>query len=545
MLSRIVNSQTKSITAAAVLVALSVLFSRLLGLVRDRLLAKQFGASAELDVYFTAFLIPDFVYSILILGGISAVFLPIFSGYYFKNKEEAWRFANNLLNCFGFLLILICSILAIITPFLIDLVVPGFSLEKKHLAVTLTRIMFFSPLFFGLASIFSGILQYFNRFLIYSLAPIIYNLGIIFGILFFVPSFGLYGLAYGVILGACLYWLIQIPTARISGYYYLPLFNFRNFGLIKALKQMIPRTIGAAAYQFNLIVITAIASTLASGSITIFNFANNLQYLPIGLIGVSFSLAVFPALSKNWAANQKDEFSKNFSSTFRQILFLVIPLSTLIFILRVALVRIILGTGRFGWPEIQLTAAALGIFSFGIFAATLIPFLSRVFYSFHDTKTPVIVSLIAIVLNLSLCFLFIFLLEFTNLGQESIRHILNLQEVDDIRVLALPLSLSISAVFQFSLLLFFLYQKKINLFLKEIGQSLMKILIATCLMVIFSFATLFLTNKFFNIQTNSGILLQTILVCLVAGIVYLLVSFWLKLSEIKVIWTLLFKSFMS
>ena len=198
---------------------------------------------------------------------------------------------RSALNCFLVLLIVISALLAIFAPYLIKFIIPGFSKENMDLAVSLTRIMFLSPILLGISSIFSGILHYFNKFLVYSLSPILYNLGIIIGILFFLPAFGLRGLAFGVILGAGLHWIIQIPAAKSSGYRYSFIFNFKNSGLVKIFKLIIPRTVGSAAYHINLIVVTAIASTLTAGSITVFNFSNNLQYFPLGLIGISFALA--------------------------------------------------------------------------------------------------------------------------------------------------------------------------------------------------------------------------------------------------------------
>ena len=316
MLLRLFNSQTRTVTFAAILLLVSALISRFLGLVRDRLLAGKFGAGEELDIYFAAFRIPDFVYGILIMGGVAAVFLPVFSEYFKKDQEQAWKFASNLLNCFFILLVVVCGILAFFTPLLVNLISPGFSPENKELTIALTRIMFLSPIFFGLSSIFSGMLHYFNRFLAYSLVPVIYNLGIIFGIVFLVPIFGLYGLAYGVILGAAFHWLFQLPVARAAGYKYLPILNFRNFGLLKVFKLMVPRTIGAAAYHVNLIVVTAIASTLTAGSISIFNFANNLQYFPIGLIGVSFSMAAFSANGNSFISEKKRTIASAIASGF-------------------------------------------------------------------------------------------------------------------------------------------------------------------------------------------------------------------------------------
>ncbi|TFG35467.1 MAG: murein biosynthesis integral membrane protein MurJ [Parcubacteria group bacterium] len=463
MLKRFFNFQTKSITSAAFLVGISTIASGVLGLVRDRLLAGRFGAGEELDVYFAAFRIPDFVYGILITGGIAAVFLPVFSEYFKKSEKEAWEFTNNLLNCFLVLLFALCVVLALFAPLIINLVAPGFSFENKEITVNLVRIMFLSPILFGLSNIFSGILQYFNRFLVYSIAPILYNLGIIVGILFFVPVFGLYGLAYGVILGAVFYWILQIPAARSSGYKYSPTFNFKYPGLIKSFKLMIPRAIGAAAYHINLITVTAIASTLTVGSIAIFNFSNNIQYFPIGLFGTSFAIAAFPALSQSWATRSKEKFLGIFSSTFRQIIFLIIPTSLMLFIFRAQMVRLILGTGEFGWLETRLTAASLGIFCIGIFASAFIPFLARVFYSLQDTKTPVFISLFSMALNMGLCFLLTFLLSSANSFHKIVVSALKLQDINNIAVLGLPMALSFSAIFQFAMLLFYLKKKLVDI----------------------------------------------------------------------------------
>ncbi len=563
MIDRFFNSQTKTITFAAVLLSFSAGVSALLGLIRDRLLAHRLGAGIEVDIYAAAFRIPDFVYGILIMGGISAVFLPVFSEYFRKGEEgkpsssptellrsksegeeEAWRFANNLLNCFLALLLLTCGVLFIFAPCLINLIAPGFSPEEKSTTAALTRILFLSPIFFGLSSIFSGILHYFNRFLAYSLAPILYNLGIIFGILFFLPHFGLQGLAYGVILGAVFYWLSQIPAAKNSGYKYLPLFNFKQPGLIKVFKLMIPRTIGAAAYHLNLIVVTAIASTLSVGSIAVvLYYSNNLQQIPAGLIGVSFALAAFPTLSRAWVNGVKEEFVRNFSLTFRQILFLIIPISLLMFLLRAQIVRLILGTGQFGWSETRLTAASLGIFCLGIFASAFIPFLARVFYSFQDTKTPLAIGLISITLNIALSLLFVSLLRSSGIFQEFMINILRLQGIKNIAVIGLPLALSISGIFQFSLLLIFLKKRVSEIKLEEIWQSLKKILTATFLMGIFVYLALWLAANLVDTKTFSGIFIQTMTAGIIGILTYVLIAYILDSPEIKTIKSSILKQF--
>jgi len=548
MIKRVFNSRTKTVTFAAFILAVSGIISRLLGLVRDRLLAGSFGAGEELDIYFAAFRIPDFVYGILIAGGITAAFLPVFSEYFKEDKkwsEQSLDFINNVLNCFFLLLVVICGILAIFTPQIISLIIPGFSLANKALAVTMTRIMFLSPIFFGLSSIFSGVLHYFDRFLVYSLAPILYNLGIIFGIIFLVPIFGIFGLAYGIILGALFHLIIQIPAAKNSGYHYRFLFNFNYPGLKKIFKLMVPRTIGSAAYHINLIVITAIASTLTAGSISIFNFSNNLHYFPIGIIGISFAISSFPVFSRAWANGQKKEFLDSFSSTFSQILFFIIPLSFLMFFLRAQIVRLILGTGQFGWWETRLTAASLGIFCLGIFASSLIPLLTRAFFALQDTKTPVAISLFSVAVNVSASFFFVYILSFSNYFRSFIVVFLDLYNIENIKIVGLPLALSLAVLFQLVLLLFFLYRKLGCLGGKGIFQSLVKILIASIIMSFFVYFVRQISAGFVNMHTFGGILYQTLLSALAGILIYFLAVLILKSPEIKTIKLSFLKQFSS
>ena len=220
--SDFINHQAKNITWASIILAVSSMASRGLGVVRNWLLASHFGASSSLDAYFAAFKIPDFIYQILILGGITVAFLPLFSEYYSKDRDSAWEFVSNALGIFFILLIGLGLVAFAFSPLLVKLVAPGFTSEQAQKTVLLTRIMLLSPVFFGLSSFFSGILQYFNRFLVYSLTPIFYNLGIIFGILFFAPQFGVMGVAMGVVFGAFLHFAIQIPSALGTGFSYRP-----------------------------------------------------------------------------------------------------------------------------------------------------------------------------------------------------------------------------------------------------------------------------------------------------------------------------------
>jgi len=456
----ILNHQTKNINSAAFILAGASFISILLGLFRDRLLARNFGLGDELDIYYAAFRIPDFISMVLMLGAIGAAIIPIFSEYLVKNREEAFKYLSNLLNLFLIFLILICGILFIFAPNLVSWIVPGFLAEKKELTILLTRIMFLSPIFLGISNMISGILRVFKRFLITSLAPIMYNFGIISGILFFVPRIGLPGLAWGVVLGGFLHLLIQLPILIKVGFKPKKILNISEPGFLKTLKLTIPRSIGLAATQINLIVVTAIASTLAVGSIGAFNLAESLSRPLLTLVGISFSTAAFPALSLAFSKKNKEKFTKIFFSTFYKILFFILPLSFLLFLFCDFFVKIILRVGKFGLVDVSLTAACLGMFCLGIFAQGLVLLIAKAFYALQDTKTPAAVSVIGMLINIIFCFSFIKLLSFPNPFQQFLVNILNLPTLKNIEIIGLPLALSLSAVFQF-FILFPLFWRKI------------------------------------------------------------------------------------
>ena len=546
MIKSFFNSQTKTVTFAAGLLSVSALASRFLGLFRDGLLAGYFGAGVETDVYFAAFRIPDFVYNFLIIGGLSVAFLPLFSEYYSKNKEEAWRITSNLLNVFSFLIIVTCSVLFIFTPWLMRLIAPGFSIEERALASALTRLMFLSPILFGISNLFSSILHYFNRFLVYSIAPVLYNLGIIFGIIFLSPRFGIFGVGIGVVIGAFLHLAIQIPSAINCGFKYRAIFDFKHSSLREVFRLMVPRSLAVGAQQINLIVITAIASTLSIGSVAIFNFSNNLYYIPIGVFGVSFAVASFPKLSKLWASGKKEEFLDNFSLAFRQIVFLVIPSSVLIFLLRTQLVRIVLGSlgpGKFSWENTVLTSMCLGIFSVGIFASALIPFICRAFFSLKDTKTPTLIAGAGISLNIFLSFYLTAGLKSSGFLYDFAIRNFEFYNIENISIIGLPLAFSIAVIFQFVLLFIFLYKKIGNFKIREFFYSLERIIVSTTFMFILTYLTLSFVAGLVDLKTFSGVFIQGVSAGLVGILTYLLFSFILKSSEIWIIKSAIIKQF--
>jgi len=549
MAPKFLNSQTKSISSASLILAVSYFCSALLGLVRDRLLAGTFGAGSELDVYYTAFTVPDFVALILIFGAISAAVIPIFSSYLIKSKDEAWRYFSTLFNVFLGFLIIISVILIIFAPSIISLTAPGFSGQKKELAVTLMRIMFLSPIILGASNMISGILQVFHRFLVTAFAPLLYNLGIIIGILFFVPKFGLPGLAWGVVLGGVLHLLIQLPAFFFSGFRYKASFNYKDPGVSKTIKLMLPRSLGLGAGQLNTIATTAIASTLLSGSIAVFNLANNLSSIFINAVATSVSTASFPSMSMAFLKDERPEngypeFLLKFSNIFRQIIFLIIPLSLLVLILRAQIVRVILGVGKFSWADTKLTTACLGILALNLIAQALILFLSKTFYAAHNTKIPAIISGATVAFNIVLSLLLVWLVNFFPGFNLFLQNLLRLGGVANIGVIALSLAYTITAVLESSLLLYMFYKKFPKLDTKEIFDSLYKILIASLITVVLTFAIRQFLGSIISLQTFWGIFFQLAVSGTVGVVTYALSTHLLKSPESKAITDSFLKKFL-
>lgn len=461
-----INKESQSITSAAIVIGSLSLVSRFLGIFRDRILASTFGAGDTLDIYYAAFRLPDLVYNLLILGAVSAGLIPVFTTLIAKHHEnEAWKLINSILNLLSVLLLIVCVALFIFAPWLIPFITPGFPQEKMESVVMLSRIMFLSPFFLGLSAIFSSVLQSFKKFLIYSLAPIFYNLGIIVGALVFVKWWGIYGLAWGVVLGALMHLVIQLLPIFSVGFKYKFDFNWRDKNVLAVIGMMIPRTVSLAVSQINFVIITIVASTLAAGSLTIFNLSNNLQSFPLGVFGVSLGVAALPVLSALAAHKKNKDFVQIVSSTFRQILFFIIPISTLLYVLRAQIVRVILGAGQFDWQDTRLTAACLALFCLGLFAQGTYPLIIRAFYALHNTKTPFYIGLATMVVNLLAMVLFSILLSTNNSVSFFITAILRLADLwgtVDFRVLALPLAITTSSIFELIVLMIFL-RKQVGL----------------------------------------------------------------------------------
>jgi putative peptidoglycan lipid II flippase len=404
-LNRFWHGETNGLTSAALVVGFASLASRLFGILRDRALASTFGAGSSLDAYYAAFRLPDLLYNLIILGALSAGFIPVFTEYIQKKGEsEAWRLAEQVLSVVGAVMLVACGLLSLLAPILVPLTVPGFPPDKMQVTVELSRIMFLSPLLLGLSAVMGGILQATRRFVAFSLAPVFYNLGIIFGTLVLARFMGLQGVAWGVVIGAALHLIVQAIVVMRLGLRQIPMPSLQHSGVRRILYLMAPRTAGLAVSQLNTVILLGFASHLENGSVSVFNLATNLQSFPVGIIGVSYAIAVFPLLARSASAGNREEFVSQLLYTIRKITFLILPITALFFLLRPQIVRLILGAGQFDWDDTIRTANVFGIFLLSLLAQCYVAVFARAFYAIQDTRSPFWISLWSEAANVVLAF---------------------------------------------------------------------------------------------------------------------------------------------
>lgn len=477
MIQRLFSVEFSGVAGAAFLIGGFSLVSRLVGLLRNTIFASKFGASEILDIYYAAFLIPDFIYNLFVLGLLSAVFIPVFSEYLQKDIKEAWHLASAALNSLVVILGAIAIILFFLMPLILPLIIGGFSDEMKSEAVALSRIMLLSPFLLGISSLFGSVAQNFKKYFSFALAPIFYNIGIIGGAVLFEPIFGIYGLAVGVVFGAMLHMLVQFLGAKSAGFSWQPIFDFQHIGVLKMARLSVARFLSLAASQVNFIILTAIASFLAVGSITIFNFANDLQFIPIGLVAISYAVAVFPHLSDSVSAGESKKFAEQFNRAAKQILFFVFPFSIFLFIFRNQAAALLFGLGaKPNFNDIFLTGAALGVFTFSIFAQSLSQVLTRAFYALQNTLVPLFTNLVSIIATITLCFVFLRLLSAEGKFYQAVIFALGIKYIYGFALIALPLAFSAGALINFSLLAIWLKKEAKDIDAKNLAKEAIKML---------------------------------------------------------------------
>ncbi|HIH11555.1 TPA: murein biosynthesis integral membrane protein MurJ [Candidatus Woesearchaeota archaeon] len=451
------------------------------------------------------------IFNLLILGALSAALIPVFSSILFKDEKRAWQVLNNFLNIVLVFLIGTLFIIFVGAPLFVKIITPGFSGEQLTNTILLTRIMLLSPLLFAFSSVIGGVLNSFGRFFVYSLAPILYNLGIICGALYLVPIWGLSGLAWGVVFGAMAHLLVQLPTFIRVGFRPMKIFNLKDPDFRRMIYLMLPVTLGLAATQINFLIDNIIGSTLQEGSIAVFNLANNIAGFPVGLVGISFAVSCFPLLSYAYNHQKHKVFSDSFTKTFNLIVYLMVPAMVFALILRAQIVRILLGAGLFSVTNTIWTSRTLGYFAMGLIAQGLIPFLVRSFYATSNTRTPVKIAFLAVAANI------IFSILFT--------------KVFDFKVAGLAISSTIAAFVNLFFLLVCLKERFTFINFNTILLATAKYFVFSIIAGLMIYKGLYWMEPYVDTLTTIGLAIQTGIAALVGVFSYLLLSALFKSSE--------------
>ncbi|MFC1720842.1 murein biosynthesis integral membrane protein MurJ [Patescibacteria group bacterium] len=532
----ILNKEYAGLHRAAYLLGIFALLSQVLALVRDRLLAHAFGAGAALDVYYAAFRVPDLIYiSVASLVSVT-VLIPFLAEKINpdvqKGSEEAKNFLNSVFSAFFTIIIFVAAVIFLFAPQISNIIAPGFSLEQKDELIVLMRILLLSPILLGMSSLLGSVVQVYRKFFVYASAPLLYNIGIIFGIVFLLPIFGLKGVVFGVLIGAVMHLLIQIPVVVRHGLVPRPKFAFWDKELARVAALSLPRTLALSANQITLIALIAFASLMIEGSVAVFNFSLNLQSVPLSIIGVSYSIAAFPTLARLFAVNKTDEFVSQVITAARHIIFWATPIIILFIVLRAQIVRTILGTGAFDWSDTRLVAAALAVFAISVLAQSLQLLFVRAFYAAGETKIPVIVNVLSAFLIAVLAYVFMQMFEASELLRYFMESILRIEGVPGSSIVMLPLAYSIGMIIN-CVVLFIYFRKRFSLPSTEIHKVFADSFSASVIMGFVAYEFLGVFGNMFDLDTFIGVFAQGLFAGLIGIAVGVLVLILLGNSEIK------------
>lgn len=504
----------KKTAKAVIVVMLVMILSRLLGFIREVIMTNTFGRGIETDAFFAAFTIPDMMYYLLIGGALSAGFIPVFTSYISTGKEEeGWQVASTFVNIVVSLLIVISILGTLFADYLVPIVAYDFKGEQLNLTIQLTRFMFPAVTFTALAGLLTGILNSYKIFNVPSIGPILYNLGIIFGTIFLSSSFGIKGMAIGVVIGAAANFLFQFIFVLKKRKYYRFIFDLNNDGIKRIFSLIVPSLIGLSVTQINLIVNQNIASGLAVGSITALRLANRVMQLPLGIFSVSIATVIFPIITSQIAKGELENFKDTFSMGMRNILFITIPSSVALITMGHPLIRFLFVHGAFNEKDALVTYNALVFYTLGLAAQAGIQILTRGFYANHDTKTPLKISFITVGVNILMNLFFV---KFTNMGVGGLAFAYSITSFINMIMLFKTLRIKMNGIRE---------KQIVNSALKSLGSSIIMGIIIILINHIFA--------KYFNIYNKQIQIIQLCINTLIGGSLFLNMAYILKMNEVK------------
>ncbi|MDO8593284.1 MAG: lipid II flippase MurJ [bacterium] len=401
-----IAAPVRGLHQAAYLLAALTLASQLLALLRDRIFAHTFGVGEILDLYYAAFRVPDLVFAIVASLVSAYVIIPRITDMDRESTRRLLSESATFLFGFGGL---ICIVLAVFMPTFLSFLYPSFvnSVHQDEF-VLLSRVLLIQPILLGLSGVLGSVTQVHRRFTLFAISPVLYNIGIIFGTVFLYPTFGLIGIGLGVIIGAVAYFAVNVPVVIGAGV--MPSFRMPTFSLMSSvMRDSVPRSLALGVGSITALALTAIASRLGTGAVSVFTFAINLEAVPLALIGSSYAIAAFPALSEASAPEKRDDFTRILSSSARHIILWSVVALGLIIVLRAHIVRVILGTGAFDWNATRLTAAMLAVLAVGLAAQGLVILFSRALYAARQSWRPLFYQLAGCVVTIFLAVIFLFI----------------------------------------------------------------------------------------------------------------------------------------
>jgi len=531
----ILHREIQGLHEAAYFLAFFAFFSAVLALGRDRLLAHYFGAGEMLDVYYAAFRIPDLVF-VSVASMVSIYVLIPFLGRDEANQDNQRRFIGHTFSAFFFFISIISAVLFFLVPYITPFLFPGLvSSEQYDSLITLTRILLLQPILLGVSNIFASVTQVYGRFILYGIAPLLYNVGIIFGVLFLYPRFGIMGLGYGVVLGALFHMGIQLPFITTRNFLSRVTVHFN----VKELKEIVflslPRTLALSAQHIALLVLLGLASVMAEGSITVFSFSFNLQAVPLSIIGASYSVAAFPTLARLFSNGNQSEFVQHVLVAARHIVFWSTPVIVLFIVLRAQIVRVVLGSGAFDWADTRLTAALFALFVVSLLAQGLTLLFVRGYYASGKTRIPLFVNIFSAGLIIVLAYIFVELFHTVPTWQYFFETLLRVEGIPGTDVLMLPLAFSIGMMINAGIF-WFLFQRDTHKFTRPILRVFFEVLSASVVMGFVAHQFLDLFDNVFDINTFWGIFAQGFFsgtLGIIAGITLLTLLGNYEIKEIK------------
>ncbi len=528
-----ISREVGGLHEAAYLLGFFALLSQILALFRDRLLAYTFGASQALDVYYTAFRIPDFIFvSVASLVSMS-VLIPFLMERIDKGHKEVKEFIDAVFSFFFFTIAAISILAFIFTPYLLKIFFP---VQEQDFAalIHMTRIMLLSPIFLGFSNFLASVTQIYKRFFIYALSPIFYNLGIIIGIVFFHRLWGIEGLAWGVALGAFLHFFIQVPFVLKKGLFPRLRFTANFKSISSVILTSLPRTLTLSSNEIAKFFLISFAATMTGGAISIFNFSWNLQSVPLTIVGVSYSLAAFQVLTRLFNDGDKKKFVEQMITSSKHIIFWSIPIMTMFIVLRAQIVRVILGSGNFSWSDTRLTAAALALFTVSLIPQALTLLFVRAYYSRGDTKKPLLMNVISAGLIIVSSYILIYLFATYPFFRYFIQSLLRVDDLPGSLVLMLPLGFSIGTTINM-VMHWIAYEKDFRGYTSSIMRSLFQTLGAAIIMGYITYLLLNVFDHIFDLNTFFGIFMQGFLSGILGILVGITILKILKNNELEVI----------